>query len=119
MSKPSTVTIWHNPRCSKSRGTLDLLHAQGIEPAVVDYQKTPPTATEIERALQLLGLQPRNLMRRGEALYAELKLDDPKLTHTQLVAAMAAHPILIERPVVFANGKAAIGRPPEAVLAIL
>ena len=113
------VTIWHNPRCSKSRGTLEVLRARGIEPAVVDYQKTPPTAADIEHALKLLGLQPRELMRKGEALYAELKLDDPKLTHRQLVAAMAAHPILIERPVVFANGTAAIGRPPEAVLAIL
>ena len=119
MSKASIVTIWHNPRCSKSRGTLELLQARGIEPAVVDYQQTPPTTADIERALRLLGLQPRDLMRKGEALYAELKLDNPQLTHQQLVAAMAAHPILIERPIVFAHGKAAIGRPPEAVLAIL
>jgi arsenate reductase len=114
-----TVTIWHNPRCSKSRGTLELLQERGIQPAIVDYQKNPPSAAEIERALKLLGKEPRELMRKGEAVYAELGLDDPKLTRKQLVDAMAAHPILIERPVVFANGKAAIGRPPEAVLDIL
>jgi arsenate reductase len=119
MSHAKAVTIWHNPRCSKSRGTLDLLHAHGIEPVVVDYQKNPPAAADIEHALDLLGLAPRELMRKGEPAYAELGLDSPKLTRQQLVAAMAAHPILIERPLVFANGKAAIGRPPEAVLAIL
>ncbi len=115
----STVTIWHNPHCSKSRGTLELLQGRGIQPAIVDYQKNPPDAKEIERALKLLGKQPRELMRKGEAVYAELGLDDPGLTRKQLVDAMADHPILIERPIVFANNKAAIGRPPEAVLAIL
>lgn len=113
------VVIWHNPRCSKSRGTLELLQARGIEPAIVDYQENPPNSAELERALRLLGREPRELMRKGEAMYAELGLDDPHLTRTQLVEAMAAHPVLIERPIVFANGKAAIGRPPEAVLAIL
>ncbi|MDE2053816.1 MAG: arsenate reductase (glutaredoxin) [Xanthomonadaceae bacterium] len=113
------ITIWHNPRCSKSRGTLDLLQDRGIEPTIVDYQKNPPTAAEIEHALKLLGTEPRDLMRRGEAVYAELALDDPSLTRRQLVEAMAKHPILIERPIVLANGKAAVGRPPEAVLAIL
>ena len=113
------VTIWHNPRCSKSRGTLELLQERGIAPAVVDYQKTPPTAEDIEHALKLLGMDPRGLMRSGESVYAELALDNPKLSHKQLVDATVAHPILIERPIVFANGKAAIGRPPEAVLAIL
>lgn len=119
MAHAKVVTIWHNPRCSKSRGTLDLLRAHDIEPVVVDYQKNPPTAADIEHALDLLGLAPRELMRKGEPAYAELGLDSPKLTRQQLVAAMAAHPILIERPLVLANGKAAIGRPPEAVLAIL
>ncbi|HEX7325301.1 MAG TPA: arsenate reductase (glutaredoxin) [Rhodanobacteraceae bacterium] len=113
------VVIWHNPRCSKSRGTLALLRARGIEPTIVDYQKNPPSAAGIERALRLLGLAPRGLLRKGETLYAELGLDAATLTDHQLVAAMAAHPRLIERPVVFANGKAALGRPPEAVLAIL
>ena len=117
-SRPA-VTIWHNPRCSKSRGTLELLQARDIMPAIVDYQKNPPTAADIEHALKLLGKEPRELMRIGEAVYAELALDDPKLTRKQLVDAMAKYPILIERPIVFAGGKAAIGRPPEAVLAIL
>jgi arsenate reductase len=115
----SPVVLWHNPRCSKSRGTLELLRARGIEPAIVDYQKTPPSAAEIQRTLKLLDMEPRALIRKGEAAYTELGLDNPKLTRQQLVAAMAAHPVLIERPIVFANGKAAIGRPPEAVLAIL
>lgn len=119
MPAKHTIVIWHNPRCSKSRGTLELLKEHGLEPTVVDYQKNPPSAAEIERALQSLGLQPRELMRKGEAAYAELGLDDAKLTRRQLIEAMAAHPLLIERPIVFANGKAAIGRPPENVLAIL
>jgi arsenate reductase len=119
MSAKPTIVIWHNPRCSKSRGTLEWLHQRGIEPAVIDYQKNPPSAAEIEAALQVLGMQPRELMRKGEAVYAELGLDDVSLTRKQLIAAMAAHPRLIERPIVFANGKAAIGRPPESVLAIL
>lgn len=119
MTMRSTVTIWHNPRCSKSRGTLELLRERGIEPVIVDYQQNPPDAAEIERALTLLACEPRELMRKGEAAYAELALADPALTHAQLVAAMVAHPILIERPIVFANGRAAIGRPPENVLEIL
>lgn len=113
------VTIWHNPRCSKSRATLELLHERGIHPAIVDYQKNPPDAAEIKQALKLLGKGPRELMRKGEAAYAELGLDDPSLTRTQLIDAMTARPVLIERPIVFANGKAAVGRPPETVLAIL
>ena len=113
------VTIWHNPRCSKSRGTLELLREHGIEPTVIDYQKNPPDAKGLSRALDLLGLQPRELMRRDEPAYAELQLDDPKLTRERLIEAMVAHPVLIQRPIVFADGKAAIGRPPEAVLAIL
>ncbi len=119
MPSLSPVVLWHNPRCSKSRATLELLRERGTEPAIIDYQKTPPTSSEIERALKLLDIEPRALMRKSEAVYAELGLDDPKLTRKQLVAAMATHPILIERPLVFTNGKAAIGRPPEAVLAIL
>ena len=119
MPADHSITIWHNPSCSKSRDTLTLLLGHGIEPAIVDYRKNPPTAVEIERVLELLGMQPRALMRKGEAAYVDLALDNPKLTRKQLVDAMAKHPILIERPIVFANGKAAIGRPPEAVLAIL
>ncbi len=119
MPAQNTIVIWHNPRCSKSRGALQLLQQRGIEPAVVDYQKTPPSPAEIGHALKLLGLSPRELMRKGEAIYTELGLDNARLTHQQLIEAMAAHPVLIERPIVFANGKAALGRPPENVLAIL
>lgn len=113
------VVVWHNPRCSKSRGTLELLRARGIEPTIVDYQQNPPSAVELEHALVLLGCTPRELMRKGEALYGELGLDEATLTRKQLIAAMVAHPLLIERPIVFAHGKAAIGRPPENALAIL
>jgi len=110
------LTIWHNPRCSKSRETLALLQAQGLSPAIVDYQATPPTAAEIERVLGLLGLEPRELMRKGEDAYAALPAD---LSRAQLIQAMAETPKLIERPVVVNGNKAAIGRPPEAVLDIL
>ena len=115
----SIATIWHNPRCSKSRGTLELLRERGIEPTVVDYRENPPDARELARVLDLLGMQPRELMRCEEVEYTQLKLDDPALTREQLIAAMVAHPTLIQRPIVIANGKAAIGRPPVAVLEIL
>ena len=114
-----TVTIYHNPRCSKSRQTLALLHDRGIEPEVVEYLKTPPDADELKTILGLLGIGPRQLMRKGEAAYSEAGLGDTALDDDALIAAMVAHPILIERPVVVAGGKAALGRPPENVLAIL
>ena len=114
-----TVTIWHNPRCSKSRQTLALLRERGVEPEIVEYLKTPPAADELEAVLDKLGMEPRDLMRRKEAAYREAGLDDPELGRRQLVEAMAARPALIERPVVLAQGKAALGRPPENVLAIL
>ena len=113
------VTIYHNPRCTKSRATLELLTARGIRPHVIEYLKTPPTVTELARILDLLGMEPRDLMRRREPEYAAANLDDPTLSRADLIAAMALNPRLIERPIVLANGKAAIGRPPENVLAIL
>ncbi|MBI5135732.1 MAG: arsenate reductase (glutaredoxin) [Nitrospirae bacterium] len=113
------VTIYHNPRCGKSRQTLDLLRQQGIEPTVVEYLKTPLDAARLKALLRQLGLRPRDLMRAKEDAYTALGLDDPSLTDDQLIAAIAATPMLMERPVVTRNGKAAIGRPPEAVLAIL
>ncbi len=113
------VTIYHNPRCSKSRQTLDILRGRGIEPAVIEYLSDPPDAATIASLLDLLGVEPRQLMRTGEPVYRELGLADPALGPDALIAAMAANPILIERPVVVANGKAAIGRPPESVLDIL
>ena len=114
-----TVRIYHNNRCSKSRETLALIEARGQVCEVVNYLDTPPSAAELTRLLDMLGMTPRELMRQGEPEYRELGLDDPSLDDTSLIAAMASHPRLIERPIVVANGKAAIGRPPEAVLAIL
>lgn len=114
-----SVTLYHNPRCSKSRETLELLRARGIAPVIVEYLKTPPDAATLGRILDLLGCEPRELMRRKEAEYAAHKLDDPDLTRDALIAAMIADPILIERPIVVVRDKAALGRPPETVLAIL
>ncbi|MBN8921656.1 MAG: arsenate reductase (glutaredoxin) [Rhodanobacter sp. 68-29] len=111
------VRIYHNNRCSKSRATLALLEGREVE--VVNYLDTPPDAAELKQLLKLLGIPARQLLRSGEDIYRELGLADPSLGDDALIAAMVAHPILIERPIVVANGKAAIGRPPEAVLAIL
>ena len=114
-----TTVIYHNPRCSKSRQTLALLTDRGVEPDIIHYLETPPDAATLDRLLDLLALEPRDLMRKGEAPYKDLNLADPALDRARLIAAMVANPILIQRPIVVANGKAAIGRPPEAVLAIL
>ncbi|WP_075995577.1 arsenate reductase (glutaredoxin) [Salaquimonas pukyongi] len=112
------TVIWHNPRCSKSRQTLALLREKGIEPEIVEYLKTPPTQGEIERTIGLLGIEPRDLMRKGESVYKELGLSGVENSKA-LIAAMAENPVLIERPVVLHKGKAALGRPPEDVLKIL
>ncbi len=114
-----TVTIYHNPRCSKSRQTLALLEERGLEPRIVNYLQTPPSAKELDGILKKLGMEPRELMRKKEAPYKENNLDDEALSRDALIQAMVDHPILIERPIVVANGKAAIGRPPEQVLDIL
>ena len=114
-----TVTIYHNPRCSKSRQTLELLRRQGLEPRIIEYLKYPPAKSELKRILNLLGLAPRELMRKKEDAYKANGLDGGDLSDDQLVAAMIEHPVLIERPIVLANGKAAIGRPPENVLEII
>ena len=114
-----TVRIYHNPRCSKSRQTLALLQEKGIEPEVVEYLKTPPSVSELDSLLKAMGLEPRDAMRRKEAPYKELGLDDPALDRSALIEAMVKNPILIERPIVSKDGKAAMGRPPEAVLGIL
>ena len=111
------IRIYHNSRCSKSRATLALLEGREVE--VVNYLDTPPDAAELGQLLKLLGIPARQLLRSGEAVYKELGLADPMHGDDALIAAMVAHPILIERPIVVANGKAVIGRPPEAVLAIL
>lgn len=114
-----TLTMYHNPRCSKSRTTLELLKTGGKEPQLVEYLKEPPTAETLNAILDMLGMEPRELMRKKEKEYTEAGLDNPDLSRDELIAAMVEHPRLIERPIVIANGKAAIGRPPEKVLEIL
>ncbi len=113
------VKILHNPRCSKSRQTLQLLRDRGIEPEIVEYLKTPPSAAEIDELLERLGKEPREIMRVKEAVYRELGLADPALDRAALISAIAENPILLERPIVLTGEKAAIGRPPESVLTIL
>ena len=112
------VTIYHNPRCSKSRQTLALLEERGVVPTVLEYLQNPPSAAKLGEILTLLNLGPRDLMRKNEAIYADLGLADNALSDTKLINAMVNNPILIERPIVLANGKAAIGRPPESVLGL-
>ena len=114
-----TWTIWHNPRCGKSRQTLALLKEKGIEPTVVLYLKNPPTPKQIDEVLELMKLEPRALMRRKEAPFKDLNLRDNQHARQDLIQAMVEHPILIERPIVFGNGRAALGRPPENILDIL
>ena len=114
-----SITIYHNSKCSKSRQTLELLRQNGVTPAIVEYLKTPPTAEALKTILTQLGMAPRDLMRKKEEIYKELKLDNPSLSDDDLIGAMIQHPILIERPIVLANGQAALGRPPEQVLEII
>lgn len=117
---PATVTLYHNPRCSKSRETLKLLQDSGIEPAVIRYLDTPPDAATITSILNMLGFSDaRDLMRRKEETYRTLNLDNPALTQDELIQTMIDNPILIERPIAVANGSARIGRPPERVLEIV
>ncbi len=115
----SEVTIYHNPRCSKSRATLALLEQHGITPTIVEYLSAPPDAPALKRLLRMLGLAPRDLMRTNEAAYAELGLGDDGLGEEALIEAMVANPILIERPIVVSGNRAVIGRPPENVLELI
>jgi arsenate reductase len=113
------TTIYHNPRCSKSRQTLELLKEKGIEPTVVEYLKTPPTEPELRRILTLLKIRPIDLVRTGETVFNELGLDTRRDDDDALIAAMLAHPQLIERPIVIHNNHAVIGRPPQKVFDLL
>ena len=117
--KPHEVTIYHNPRCTKSRQTLKLLRDNGIQPNIVEYLKIPPSEKELQSILKLLGITARELMRTKERVYKQQGLGDPNRTSAELISAMIGHPILIERPIVLAYGKAALGKPPEKVLGIL
>ena len=113
------LSIYHNPRCSKSRRTLEIIKEQGLEVKIIEYLKNPPDAQTLKQILACLNVSARNLLRQGERAYQEAGLDDQSLSEDQLIAAMVAHPILIERPIVVNNGQAIVGRPPENVLAIL
>ena len=113
------AVIWHNPKCSTSRKVLEMIQAKGVEPQIVDYQKTPPSAAEIKAALKAMGMKPRDLLRRKNTPYDDLGLDDPKLSDAQLVAAMAEHPLLIERPVVHTKKGTRLCRPVERLQEIL
>lgn len=112
-------TIYHNPRCSKSRQTLQLLQGKGIEPQVILYLETPPSSEDLAGLLQKLGIGARDLLRTGESSYEELRLKDQSLSDEQLVDAMVQRPILIQRPIVVRDGRAVLGRPPEKVLELL
>ena len=115
-----SITIYHNPKCSKSRQTLQLLRDNGIEPEVVDYMKTPYTVAQIEELLDKLGIpDPRELMRKKEAIYKEAGLDDEYLSRSDLIDAMAQCPSIVERPIVVQGDMAVIGRPPENVLDLI
>lgn len=114
-----TVTIWHNPRCSKSRQTLELLKSKGVEPTVREYLKVPPSKAEVEKLMTQVGGDPRELIRDGEAEFKALKLRKADLTKADIVDAIVEHPVLLQRPIVVKGGHAAIGRPPEAVLPLL
>lgn len=117
MTTANTITIWHNPRCSKSRATLKLLEDAGHRPDVRLYLQDPPTRAELMEALAALNIGAADLARKGEAVWKELALNDA--SDDDVISAMLSHPILIERPLVLANGRGALGRPPEAVLDIL
>ena len=112
------LTIYHNPKCSKSRETLSLLEGRGIRPRIVEYLKTPPSAAELSAIVARLGIRPESLVRKGEDIY-KAKYAGKTLTDAQWIDAMVRDPILIERPIVVAGGRAALGRPPDAVLELL
>jgi arsenate reductase (glutaredoxin) len=114
-----SVTIYHNSRCSTSRRTLQLLRDKGVEPEIVEYLKQPPDAALLKKLLKMLGLSPRDLLRRREAPYKDLGLADPGKSDEELISAIVENPILLERPIVVKGDKAALGRPPETVLKLL
>jgi arsenate reductase len=113
----ASVTIYHNPRCSKSRDTLALIEGKGIEPQVIEYLKTPPTKEELRGLLKKLGMKPGQLVRKGEDVYKQ-KFAGKVLSDEQWLDALAKNPILIERPIVVKGSQAVLGRPPENVLAL-
>ncbi len=115
----TNLTLYHNPRCSKSRSALQLLEERGLNPNIVRYLETPLSAAELHELLRKLGIRARQLLRTGEDEYKALGLNDPELTDEQLIAAMVSQPKLIERPILVAGDKAVVGRPPKSILEIL
>ncbi|MFP6798967.1 MAG: arsenate reductase (glutaredoxin) [Pseudomonas sp.] len=115
----TAMTLYHNPRCSKSRSALQLLEDRGLNATIVRYLETPLSAAQLKVLLDKLGISPRQLLRTGEDEYKTLGLNDPQLTDAQLIEAMVEQPKLIERPILVVGDKAVIGRPPENVLEIL
>ena len=113
------VTIWHNPRCATSRRVLQMIRNKGIEPHVVEYLKTPPSAKEIKAVLAKLKIGARDLLRRKEPAYRAEGLEDEKLSEAAIIRAMTEHPVLIERPVVLAGRSAVLARPPERVFEVI
>jgi len=113
------ITIYHNPRCSKSRQTLSLLQEKGIEPEIIEYLLTPPTPAELKEIINKLGISARELIRKKEDAYKDNDLDNNNLNEDELIDEMIENPVLIERPIVLSKGKAAIGRPPENILEII
>lgn len=111
----SPVTIYHNPRCSKSRQALQLLRDRGVDPTIIEYLRTPLSKRELKGLLAKLGLAARDVLRRGEKEYRQLDLADPATSETAILEAIVAHPILLERPIVVHGDRAVIGRPPERV----
>lgn len=112
-----SITIYHNPKCSKSRATLALLREHGLKPQIIEYLRHPPSAEELKAIFRMLGARPRELLRPKEA--QEAGLDDPALGDDAIIAGMLAHPITIERPIVVVGDRARLGRPPERVLEII
>jgi arsenate reductase len=119
MSSSKTVTIWHNPRCSKSRETLELLKKKGIEPAIREYLKQPPSKAEAEGLIAMVGGDAKDLIRDGEPEFKTLGKKKAELSAADIAQAIARHPVLLQRPIVVSGKRAAIGRPPEAVLSLL
>ncbi|NKC01059.1 MAG: arsenate reductase (glutaredoxin) [Pseudomonadales bacterium] len=115
----SDVTIYHNPRCSKSRQTLAILEEGGVTPNIVEYLHNPPDTQTLKSILTMLNLEPRELMRTKESVYAEKNLDNDALSAQELIQAMVDNPILIERPIVVKGNQAVVGRPPENVAALI
>lgn len=114
-----TITLWHNPRCSKSRETLALLEKKGVTPTLREYLKQPPSKAEVETLIDMVGGDPTALIRDGEAAFKALERKKAEMSKADIAEAIAAHPILLQRPIAVSGRKAAIGRPPEAVLPLL